>query len=332
MLEAKVRRKLESLTTLPTIPYVISQVLGAVDNENLSASSLASLIEKDQSLTIKVLAVANSPFYGFSRRISTIDLAIVILGLNTIKEIVLSLAIQKFFTNVRKDIFDVKAFWQYSVFCGAAGRVLARKLNYRLVGEAFVAGLMHDIGILILVQYFSGNFNEIRSNQFNKAMTFVEAEKSVLKCTHSDIGAWLANKWNLPENISKAIQYHHLAFSEAKFIEDRIKALKEKKDKAKAGAIKTKKEDDGEFDQPLTVIVALSEWFAKEMGFKNWALEGTNQSKLFLAEDLVAEMQDHDLLSPESAIELIKQEITDEFNKASVLNDMLNKSTSLYKK
>jgi HD-like signal output (HDOD) protein len=326
MLEAKVRRKLESLTNIPTIPFVISQVLGAVDNENLSASALAGLIEKDQSLTIKVLSVANSPFYGFSRRISTIDLAIVILGLNTIKEIVLSLAIQKFFTNVRKDIFDVKSFWQYSVFCGAAGRVLARKLNYRLVGEAFVAGLMHDIGILILVQYFSTNFNEIRKKQLHHAMTFVEAEQKVMKCTHSDIGAWFANKWNLPENISKTIQYHHLAFSEAKFIEDRIKALKQKKTNP------NEKIEDSDFDQPLTVIVALSEWFAKEMGFKKWALEENRISQLFLAEDLIADMQDHELLNPESAIELIKQEITDEFNKASVLNDMLTKSTSLYKK
>ena len=325
MLDAKVRRKLESLTNIPTIPFVISQVLGAVDNENLSASALASLIEKDQSLTIKVLTVANSPFYGFSRRISTIDLAIVILGLNTIKEIVLSLAIQKFFTNVRKDIFDVKSFWQYSVFCGAASRVLARKLNYRLVGEAFVAGLMHDIGILVLIQYFSSNFNEIRKKQHNQAMTFVEAESAVLKCTHSDIGAWFANKWNLPENIAKAIQYHHLAFSQAKFIEDKLKNIKEKNGNP------IKKEEETEFDQPLTVIVALSEWFAKEMGYKIWALEDNRQSNLFLAEDLIADMQDHDLLNPESAIELIKQEITDEYNKATVLNEMLTK-TSLYKK
>ncbi len=326
MLEAKVRRKLESLTNIPSIPFVISQVLGAVDNENLSASALASLIEKDQSLTIKVLTVANSPFYGFSRRISTIDLAIVILGLNTIKEIVLSLAIQKFFTNVRKDIFDVKSFWQYSVFCGAAGRVLARKLNYRLVGEAFVAGLMHDIGILILIQYFSTNFNEIRKRQLYQSMTFVEAEKVVMKCTHSDIGSWLANKWNLPENISKAIQYHHLAFSEAKFLEDKILASKTKNAKP------DEKPEESNFDQPLTVIVALSEWFAREMGFKKWALEENRQSKLFLAEDLISEMQDHELLNPESAIELIKQEITDEYNKASVLNEMITKPTSLYKK
>ncbi len=320
MLDPKVRRKLESLTQIPTIPFVISQVLSAVDNENLSASALASIIEKDQALTMRVLTVANSPFYGFSRRISTIDLAIVILGLNTIKEIVLSLAIQKFFANVRRDIFDVKAFWRYSVLCGAAGRVLARKLNYRLAGEAFVAGLIHDIGILILIQYFPSQFNDIRKKQAYYKSTFVEAEMEVLQCTHADIGAWLAKKWKLPENIEQSVQFHHLTYVQAK-----IAHLKQKRSKI------NEKNIEAEFDQPLTTIVALSEWFAREMGFKEWALEEYRSSTLFLADQLIEEMRDHDLLSPDSVIEIIKQEITDEYEKATILSELINKPVSLYK-
>jgi len=154
MLELTIQRKLESLRQLPTVPFVLSEVLNAVDNVNMSAAALASIIERDQSLAARVLAVANSPFYGFSRKISTIDLAIVVLGLNSIKEIVLSLVIKRFFTNIRRDLFDVNAFWQYSVFCGACSRLLARKLDYRIAGEAFVAGLTHDIGYIILIQYF----------------------------------------------------------------------------------------------------------------------------------------------------------------------------------
>lgn len=320
MLDPKIRRKLESLTQIPTIPFVITQVLNAVDNENLSASALASIIEKDQALTMRVLTVANSPFYGFSRRISTIDLAIVILGLNTIKEIVLSLAIQKFFANVRRDIFDVKAFWRYSVFCGAAGRVIARKLNYRLVGEAFVAGLIHDIGILILIQYFPTQFNEIRKKQAYYDFTFVEAELEVIKCTHSDIGAWLAKKWKLPEHIEQSVQFHHLSYVQAK-----ITHLKQKRRRINDKNIQE------DFDQPLTTIVALSEWFAREMGFKEWALEEVKGSNLFLADQLIEEMRDHDLLSPDSVIEIIKQEITDEYQKATVLNELINKPISIYK-
>lgn len=317
MLDTKLRRRLETMTRIPTIPYVISQVLAAVDNENLSASALAKMIERDQTLTMRVLTVANSPFYGFSRRISTIDLAIVILGLNTIKEIVMSLAIQKFFTNVGKTLFDVKGFWKYSVLCGAAGRVLARKMDYRLAGEAFVAGLVHDIGILILIQYFASDFAEIRKKQRNHGMTFVEAENAVLRCTHADIGAWLARKWKLPENIEQAVLFHHLDYVEAKLIHTRMQ--------------RKKKNPDEDFDQPLTIIVALSEWFAAQMGYKSWACEDFRQSNLFLADDLIEEMSDHDLLSPDSVIEVIKQEIQDEYQKASTLNEMINKQVPLYK-
>jgi HD-like signal output (HDOD) protein len=322
MLDIKVRRKLESLTQIPTIPYIITQALSAVDNENLSASALASIIEKDQSLTMRVLTVANSPFYGFSRRIATIELAVVILGLNTIKEIVLSLAIQKFFANVRRDLFDVNAFWKYSVFCGAAGRVLARKLNYRLAGEAFVAGLVHDIGILILIQYFPAQFKEIRKKQAYYDLTLIEAEKEILNCTHSDIGAWLAKKWNLPAHIFESVQYHHLNYIDAK-----IAHTHENKRKKKL-----KKEESDDFDQPLTIIVALSEWFAQSMGFKEWALEEARSSYLFLADELIKDMSEHDLLSPDSAIEVIKQEINDEYQKASALNDLINSPKALYKK
>ena len=317
MLDIKLRRRLETMTRIPTIPYVISQVLAAVDNENLSASALAKMIERDQTLTMRVLTVANSPFYGFSRRISTIDLAIVILGLNTIKEIVMSLAIQKFFTNVGKTLFDVKGFWKYSVLCGAAGRVLARKMEYKLAGEAFVAGLVHDIGILILIQYFASDFAEIRKKQRNNGMTFVEAENAVLHCTHADIGAWLARKWKLPENIEQAVLFHHLDYVEAKLIHTRMQ--------------RKKKNSDEDFDQPLTIIVALSEWFAAQMGFKSWACEDLRQSNLFLADGLIEEMSDHDLLSPDSVIEVIKQEIQDEYLKASTLNEMINKQVPLYK-
>src|SRR6056297_2003177 len=116
MLNAKIKKKLDSLINLPTVPTVIAEVLEAANNTELSAKSLASIIEKDQALTAKTLRVANSPFYGFSRRIATIDLAIVLLGLNTIKEISLTMALKKFFAKTDKRLFDPSSFWNYSVF------------------------------------------------------------------------------------------------------------------------------------------------------------------------------------------------------------------------
>jgi HD-like signal output (HDOD) protein len=326
MLNPTIRRKLESLNSLPTIPYIITQVLNIVDNTEISANQLASVIEKDQSLAAKVLAVANSPFYGFSRKIATIDLAVVVLGLNTIKEIVLSLAIQKFFANVRKDLFDVNAFWQYSVFCGAAARVLARKIGYRLVGEAFVAGLMHDIGILIIVQYFSQKFKEIKKIKELRGLSFVEAENAVIYSDHSDIGSWIVEKWQLPSKLAEAIRFHHKSFAEVKEIIFKRESDDNTDNDSNPNSDRQSSSDmpNKDIDQPLALLVAMSEWFANEMGFKAWAKEDKT-SELYLANDIINDIKEHDLLSPESAFELLKKEITTEFEKASVLNTMIAK-------
>ncbi len=311
MLDSKIERKLESLRQLPTIPHVLTEVLGAVDNSNISAGRIGKIVEKDQALAAKVLSVANSPFYGFSRKISTIDLAIVVIGLNSIKEIILSLFIQKFFANVRKDVFDINEFWKYSVFSGACSRLLARKLGYRLAGEAFVAGLMHDIGILVLIQYFTDKFMEIRRVQFEENISFTAAEEKILNCTHCDIGAWFSRKWNLPDQLYKAILNHHTSYIDFKLEGDDKHPDSEHPENVSFA----------ETEQPLTVIVAMTEWFAQELGLKAWAREETT-SPLFLASDILDEIKEHDILNPDSALELLKQEIIEEFNKASVFNSM----------
>lgn len=300
MLDPKIERKLESLTQIPTIPFVISEVLQAVDDPRSGAAHLANLIERDQAMTAKVLAVANSPFYGFSRKIATIDLAVVVMGTNTIKEILLSLAIQRFFSNVRRDIFDVRSFWRYSLFCGAAARLLARRLEYRIPGEAFVAGLMHDIGVLILVQYFSQQFIQLRRLQEKYGLSMVEAEKKALRSTHSEIGAWIAEKWQLPAALCKAIERHHTPIE-----------------------IAGEDPDKFEIDEPLTLLVSLSEWFAGEMGFKEWSRE-SKPSTLFMQDEVIESLKSHDLLNPESAFEALKLEIEQEFEKSLIFGPFHN--------
>jgi HD-like signal output (HDOD) protein len=306
MLDEKIERKLESLSHLPAIPYVINEVLSALDNPDLNANYLAKLIERDQMLTARVLTVANSPFYGFSRRIATIDLAIVVLGFNSIREIVLSFLLQRFLAGVRKDIFDVKSYWNYSMFCGAASRVLARKLGYRLAGEAFVAGLMHDIGIIIIVQFMTDKFIKIRQLQNKMGLSIFEAEQELLNSDHCGVGAWFADRWNLPEQLRKALQFHHNTFSEVKMLDESNEDYKS---------------DVEGIEQPLTLIVSLAEWFSMDMGFKVWSLE-VRQPTLYMAEDIVEDMRDHEMLNPESALELLKQEILEEFQNVSVLNKM----------
>lgn len=308
MLDYFVRRKLESLTRLPSIPYIITEVLRALDDDKMKASSIAGLIERDQSLTARVLTLANSPYYGFARRISTVELAIVLIGTNSIKEIVISMILQKFFGRVRRDIFDIQNFWNYSVFCGACSRTLARKLGYKLAGEAFVAGVMHDIGILIMSEHFTAQFAQMRTIQEALGYSFVDAEKTILNSTHCDIGAWLAEKWRLPEKLVNAIQYHHTPA-----------VVSESNENGKAKTL------DPE-EHILTAIVALSEWFAEELGFKAWAREST-PSPLYLPSEIVDKIKSHDVFLPTGALNMLKNEIIEEYNRCSSMYELSSSSS-----
>ncbi|MDX9790316.1 MAG: HDOD domain-containing protein, partial [Candidatus Kapabacteria bacterium] len=271
MFNKSIISKLESIRNLPTMPIIVSEVLNAVDNPKSSAASLAKIIEKDQSLTARVLRIANSPFYGYTRKISTIDLAIVIMGFNTLKEIVLSIVIQRFFSRVKTRVFNIKDFWQYGLFCGSASRLLSRKLGYKLAGEAFVAGLMHDIGILIIAEYFTPQFMEIKKYAAEHLVSHTEAELAVLDTTHAEIGAWIADKWNLPEKIADSIRNHHINY---------IHFSDSTKDSGDTFL--------GEIEQPLTAMVSLSEWFAGILGYKIWVAEHDMQ-EFYLSNEVVGD-------------------------------------------
>lgn len=301
MLEPNILRKLERIKDLPTIPIVITEILAAIDNPNMSANKLAKLIEKDQGLTARVLKVANSPFYGFSRKISTVDLAIVIMGFNVLKEIVLSIVIKRFYSKILTQIFDIKAFWLYGLFCASTSRLLARKLGYKIAGEAFVAGLVHDIGILIIVEYFTEDYKKIKELSEVNSITHLEAEKQVLGSDHSEIGGWLAEKWNLPNQIIHSIKNHHTNFR-----------------KFKPSSIDNINFD--EIDEPLTAIVSLSEWFSTILGYKSWFNENLG-IEFYLSDELFPSLSYHDFLDTDSAFYFLKQEIMNEYNKASIYSE-----------
>lgn len=285
MLNDRIRTKLELMKQLPAIPAVASVVLQAIDNPDTSGIYLAKLIERDPALTARVLSVANSPFYGFSRKISTVELAIVLLGLSTIKEIIISLIIQGVFARVKNKVFDINQFWRYSVFCGSTARYFARRLGYRVAGEAFVAGLMHDVGILIQAEFFTNEFLEIREHQLKWGVSYVEAELTILQCSHTDIGAWFAEKWQLPSQLIDSLYYHHSVD-----IKD-----KEPLTHSNESNLMTDKQDiafhlQQEIEQPLTALVALSELFAGELGFKQWANESENSSTLYIPSILIEQL------------------------------------------
>jgi HD-like signal output (HDOD) protein len=221
--QERVRRLVERIQGLPTLPSMLHNINQMILNPRTSAKEVAQVISVDPSLTAKVLRVVNSSFYGFPNRITTISHAIVILGFNTIKSIVLSSTIFDVFRRDAKPTdFDRREFWKHSIGCGAAAKVLGRRLGYPMLEELFIAGLLHDVGKIVMDQFLPDKFAEVLERVRANNLLISEGEAQVLGATHADVGAWLFERWNLSRGLIETVRCHHnpaLAAETSKFAE-----------------------------------------------------------------------------------------------------------------
>ncbi len=208
--EERVKKVVEKIQGLPTLPSMLNTINNMILNPRTSAKEVGQLISSDPSLTAKVLKVVNSSFYGFPNRITTITHAIVILGFNTIKSIVLSSTIFDIF---RKDAksggFDRAEFWKHSIGCGAAAKVLGRRLGYPTLEELFIAGLLHDTGKVVLDQFLHDPFAEAVARARDRGTLLMDQEAEILGVTHAEVGAWLFEKWSLSRGLVETTRCHH---------------------------------------------------------------------------------------------------------------------------
>jgi putative nucleotidyltransferase with HDIG domain len=206
-----IRKTLETVSTIPTLSVVIDKIARLLQNPQTSAEEIGKVITTDQALAAKVLRLVNSAFYGFPGRISTITHAVVILGFSTIKNIVLTASIFEAFTkkkNTESD-FNIEQFWLHSIGCGAASQAIAKHIGFKEKEECFIAGLIHDIGKIILCYFFPEEFEAVFQNARSRNILFHKSEREVLGITHDEIGAIITKRWNLPANLQLTVQNHH---------------------------------------------------------------------------------------------------------------------------
>ncbi len=203
--------KLRTIASLPTLPTVVERLIRLLQDPQVSAEEIGKAISSDQALASKVLKLVNSAFYGFPGRIGTITHAVVILGFSTVKNIILTSTIFDFFRRpgTKHSAFDMEKFWFHSLACGAASLSLAKHSGYADKEECFIGGLIHDIGKVVLYQYLPGEFCAVADHARSKDVLFLDAENTLLGITHQDIGALLAERWNLPIDLREVIRYHH---------------------------------------------------------------------------------------------------------------------------
>jgi putative nucleotidyltransferase with HDIG domain len=208
--EKRLIRLIEDTPDLPTIPRVTMEVAHLVDSPTTSASTVAHALARDQALTAKVLKMANSAFYGAPRKISTVTDAIVLLGMHTIRNMTMAVSCQEV---LDREVISYAIrrgdLWKHSMCVGFAAQQIAKKARYRITEEAFVAGLLHDIGKVLISTYLSKEFSDVMLRAQESNQEFSVSEQDILGFDHAEVGARLTEHWNLPSHLVEAIRYHH---------------------------------------------------------------------------------------------------------------------------
>jgi putative nucleotidyltransferase with HDIG domain len=198
----------KGIRNLPSLPVVVLEVLKSFEQTDASMGELADKMAKDQALAAKALRIANSSFYGLSRKVTTIQQAITILGFDSVRTLIAAAAVTDIFCDSRHGAFDFKAFWRHAIGTALCAKMLARQMN-RNQDYAFVCGLLHDIGRLVLVTRFPEQYSTVLKRREESDCYVIEAERAVLEVDHTSVGRALAEYWKFPVIMQKAIATHH---------------------------------------------------------------------------------------------------------------------------
>lgn len=207
---AKPEKVIESISELPTLPTVVARVNALVNSASASAGDINDVISRDLALSSKVLKLVNSSFYGFPRRITSITHAVVILGFNTVRNLALSAFVFNTFKKGARH-FDNRAFWAHSIGTAIAAQNLAQALNLSQgqKEDAFMAGLLHDIGKVVMCEYLEEDFARVIETVTQEDCLFLAAEARHLEYAHQGLGGSLLEHWNLPVAIVATVRHHH---------------------------------------------------------------------------------------------------------------------------
>ncbi|HEX3019965.1 MAG TPA: HDOD domain-containing protein [Chitinispirillaceae bacterium] len=208
------KNRVQHVTNLPTLPQVASRLIQIINDPLTSSSDIAFIIGQDIALSSKVLRLANSAFYGIPRTITSINHAIVVLGFKVINTMVLGLTVFDMFPESKKNaaLFDRKAFWLHSLSCGLISKYLTSKIKKFIMfdpEEAFCAGLLHDIGKVVMEQYMHEDFHKALNLAYQKKIPLYEAENQIFGFTHTHVAEWLTCGWSLPAEIQLPLIHHH---------------------------------------------------------------------------------------------------------------------------
>ena len=212
MKQRKIEDILDSVDRLPTLPTIYTKLTNLLQSPNATVKMISNVISEDQAIAVKVLKLVNSAFYSLPQKIGSLKHAIEISGLNQIRNLVLVASTIERFKELNSDSsFNMQRFWEHSIGCAVAARVLAETAYLKNPDDVFTGGLLHDIGKLVHAVYLNEEFTTIIADVNESGLPVIEAERKMLGCDHTYTGRVLATKWNLSQGTVDMIEHHHLS-------------------------------------------------------------------------------------------------------------------------
>ena len=212
-IDNKVKQVISNINNLPTPPIVFNQIQKALSNDNTSAAQIASILQEDPAISAKVLKLTNSAFYSLSREVETVKQAVVIIGMEAVRNLVLSASVLGMFHGNSVDRQYQDHFWRHSLAVASASRLVAKNSDTAEpidIDSAFSAGLLHDIGKIIIACYLPDEFKQlVERRQTDTTTSDYDLEEQVFGYNHAQIGGFLGTHWKLPTKLQHAIIFHH---------------------------------------------------------------------------------------------------------------------------
>jgi putative nucleotidyltransferase with HDIG domain len=208
--KSQIYKQLDQIKELPTLPTIVFELNQHLQNPETSIAKVSETIEKDQAMALKILKLVNSAFYGFRSKVSDVKNAVVLMGFNAVHNAIISVSVVNALpkTLLFQD-FEMIEFWKHSLAVAVTSKNIAQKAGVESPDDCFVGGLLHDVGKVIMAQNFTDEFVKVWTLMQNEYLSFYDAEQRALPVDHTKIGAYLADRWQLPKGLIDAIRWHH---------------------------------------------------------------------------------------------------------------------------
>ncbi len=208
-MDISIDKLIEKSGTPVSLPDVFIKINQLTQDSKCSVADISRVAETDMSLSLRLLKIVNSPYYGFPSTIDSIPRAITIIGVQNLRDLTLATTTVDLFANNQTKQNHIRQLWRHSLFCAINSRLLAEALKLHHTERFFAAGLLHDIGRLILFQGIPETMHETIKQAARTGTALTTIEHALLGFTHTDIGCRIAHQWKLPESIIETIAYHH---------------------------------------------------------------------------------------------------------------------------